>query len=304
MRTSRLCLAFLAIASLAAAAPVARADDEAVFQKLVDAKASTIVSVKYVLNIKITQGGTPVIAPQEQSRTSTGVIVDKSGLILIAGDAFGVGNLGIPRQMRDQFEITAVPSNIRVIFPGDTREYDSVMGAKDSKLGLVFVMVKDLAGKTIQALDMETTVEPKLGQVLYGVTRLDQGFDHAPYALRAQVAGSVTKPRTMWLVHGAEDHIGQPLYDAAGAMAGIVVSQEGVGDNTTTLPFLLPLGVAKPTIATALKKSKDELDRILEEEEAAAAGKKDESKKDGEGETKGEEKKDGEPKDAPKKDGE
>ena len=294
MRIAHLVLALVAVAALATA-PAAYADEEAVFQKLVQDQAGTVVSVKFVLNIKVTRGGQPVIPPQEQSTTTTGVIVDKSGLILLAGDSFGVGGLGIPPQMRAQFEISAVPSNLRVVFPGDTREYDAVMGAKDSKLGLVFVMVKDLAGKTIQAIDMEKAAEPKLGQMLYGVARLDQGFDHAPAAMRAQVAGSVTKPRTMGLMRGADDHVGKPLYDAAGAMAGIMVSQEGVGDDSSTHTFLLPLSVAKPTVATALKKSKEELDRILEEEETAAAEKKDAPKKD-------DDEKKSEPKDEPKED--
>ncbi len=308
MRTFTLVAACLAVATLAFSS-AAYADDEAVFQKLLQDKANSVVSVKFVLNVKISRGGTPMGPPQERSSSSTGVVVDKSGLIMISGQSFGVGNLGIPRAMRSQFEISAVPSNIRVVFPGDTNEYNAVMGAKDSKLGLVFVMIKDLADKKIPALDMETSAEPKLGQTLYGVSRLDQGFDHAPVAMRAKVAGSVTKPRTMWIVQNAGSHVGMPLYDAAGAMTGIVVTQEGVGDDSATLPFLLPLSVVKPTVATALKKSKAELDRILEEEEEAAAeaaaekaaAEKDAEKKDAD--PKADEKKADEKKDAPKDDG-
>ncbi len=300
MRTFLLAATFAGAAALFAA-PAAQADDEAVFQKLIKEKAAAVVSVKFVLNVKIMQNGNPVAPPREQAGNASGIIVDKSGLIMIPGSAFGAG--GIPRQIRRRFDISAVPTNIRVVFPGDTREYDAVLGAKDSKLGLAFVLVKDLGEKQIQAVDLGTAVEPKIGQTLYGVTRLDQGFDHAPLATRMKVAGSVTKPRTMWIVQGASGQIGKPAFDAAGAVAGIVVSQEGVGEESVIRPFLLPLKVAKPTVATALKKSKAELDRILEDEEEAAAEAADEAKKD-EGAKKGDEKKKDEPKkDEPKEDG-
>ena len=91
-----------------------------------------------------------------------------------------------------------------------------------------------------------------------------------------------------------------PLYDAAGSVAGIMVSQEGVGEESSARPFLLPLDKAASTIKSSLSKSKDELERILEEEEEAAAeaeeNKADEEKKD-------EDKGDADKKDAPKDDG-
>jgi S1-C subfamily serine protease len=282
-------------------APTAYADDEEIFTRLMAQKADSIVSVKFVLTVKVTQGGQPVMAPQEQATNATGVIVDKSGLIMLPGNAFGAG--GIPRQIRDRFQISAVPSNLRVVFPGDTKEYDAVLGAKDSKLGLAFVLIKDLGGKEIMPIDMATAVEPKVGQVLYAVSRLDQGFDFAPMVSRTKVAGRVTKPRDMWIIEGVgEENIGAPLYDAAGAMTGIVVTQEGVGEDSSMRPFLLPLKVATPTVANSLKKSKEELDRILEEaEEAAAEAEKAaaEGEKAGDKEGGDEPKKDG---DEPKKD--
>lgn len=297
MRISIFVAVCLALATIVAS-PSAHADDTAVYQKLIEDKASTVVSVKFVMNIKVMRGGTPVMAPQEQSGSTSGVIVDASGLILVPGQVFSPV---IPRQFRAQgLSLAATPSNIRVVFPGDTREYQAVLGAKDSKLGLAFVLVKDLKEKKIQGLDLAAAVDPKVGQTLYGVSRLGQGFDHAPMVSRMKVVGSVTKPRTMWIIQGAGNGIGKPAYDASGAMTGIVVTQEGVGEDSETRPFLLPLKVAKPTIATALKKSKQELDRILEEEEEAAA---EAAEDEGEDEPKKDAPKKDEPKkDAPKKD--
>ena len=282
--------ALLAVVLLAASA--VQADETDVYQKLIAQKAGPVVSVKFVLRIKISMAG-QAGRERENNASAAGVVVDASGLVMLQAAAFNL-RMGLPRGMMRQMDITAVPSNIRVIFPGDTREYPAVLGAKDSKLGLAFVLIKDLGEKKVLAADLETTVEPKVGQTLYGVTRLEQGFDYAPVCSRVKVSGAVTKPRTMWVVEDARDQVGMPLYDETGAVAGIVVRQEGVGEDAGTLPFLLPLTVAKPTIAGALKKAKEELERILDEEAEAEAKPEpaDEGeKKDGDGEKKdGEEK--------------
>ena len=287
-------------------APVAQAEDaagdEAIYSRLIETKSPSIVAVKFVLTVKVMQNGQEVMPAQEQAADTTGIVVDKSGLVMLPGNAFGAG--GIPRRFRRQFQISAVPSNLRVVFPGDTKEYDAVLGAKDSKLGLAFVLIKDLAGKNVQPIDMTKSVTPKIGQILYSVSRLDQGFDYAPMASRAKVAGQVTKPRDMWIIEGiGEGNIGAPLYDPAGNMAGIVVTQEGVGETSSMRPFLLPLKVAQPTVANGLKKSKEELERILEEEEEAAAEAAEEAADeaaDGEGEGDGDGEGEG---DGDKKDG-
>ena len=291
MRIPTLVAAFMAIALLAAA-PIAHADDEAVFPKLIKDKAPSVVVVKIVLAVKFSGMGQS--GEREVNAEASGIVVDSSGLIMLPGGSLDAA-LNIPPQMRSQISIQSIPTSLRVIFPGDTREYDAVLGAKDSKLGLAFILVKDLAEKKVTPVDMANAAEPKVGQTLFGVSRLDQGFDYAPIVSRTKVAGSVTKPRSMWVIQGAGGQVGTPMYDANGAITGIVVSQEGVGETTSSRPFLLPLKVAKPVVANALKKSKAELDRILEEEEEAAAEAADE---------KGDEKKDEPKKDDEKKDGE
>jgi len=270
-----LSLALALVAAALLSAPSARADEEAIYAKLMKEKAVPVVSVKLTLAMKISGMGQS--QEHEINNVASGIVVDPSGLVLVPSSAFDASS-NIPRRMRAQFKISTTPVNIRVVFPGDTKEYDAILGAKDSKLGLGFLLIKDLAGKKIEAVDFSTLVEPKLGQDLYGVTRLDQGFDHAPLCTHHKVAGQVSKPRSMWIVQGGGNQLAKPLYTAEGAVAGIVIFQEGVGENSGSRPFLLPMKVATPTIASSLKKSKAELERILEDEEEAA----DENDADGE----------------------
>lgn len=258
------CVAILSLLALPAAAEESATPHEA----LIKAKADSVVALKFVLKVELTFGG------QSQNReingSAMGVVVDSSGLIMTDASNFDP-RLGIGRAMRRQVQVNAVPNNLRVIFPGDDKEHPAILGAKDSKLGLAFVLIKDLGDKQVSILDIENTAEPKIGEMLYAVMRLDQGFDYAPMCGQARVIGKVSKPRDMWALADGNTMIGHPLYNATGAVTGICVRQEGVGEDSATRPFVLPLKIAAATVRMAKKESADALEEILEAEEEAAA---------------------------------
>jgi hypothetical protein len=276
--------------------PAAQAEDgsPSVEAKLIESKGSSIVSLKFVLNAALSFQGQNM--DREISGTATGVMIDESGLIMLPARSLdAAAYLGIPAQMRSQVEISSTPSNIKVIFPGDDKEFPAILGAKDSKLGLAFVLIKDLGDKKPTIADMSDAATPGVGDEVYGVSRLDQGFDHAPMCSKLRVIGKVTKPRKMWALDSSGMFLSQPLYTAAGQVVGICISQEGVGAGSATRAFVLPLAVAGPTIKKAKKEAERALEEILEaeaenaaaEKDAAAAG--DGEKADGEGEKKPEE---------------
>ncbi len=284
----RIRLAASALAALWALAPLsARAseDDAAVYEQLATAKAGAVVSVKLTLTVNITFQGN-AMPPRQVNQTGTGVVVDPAGLVMVPSAIVDVSHM--MRGMRmEGVESNSVPSDIRIVFPGDTREYAAILGATDSKLGLAFLLIKDLEGKTPVALDLSRRADPKVGQRLYGVTRLEEGFDHAPVVGQVRVVGTVTKPRDMWVLAGGGENVGEPLYAADGAVAGVVAMQQSVGGESQRI-FLLPLKIAVPTMERALKSGQAELERIREEEaeakaKASAAEKDKEPAKDGEG---------------------
>ncbi len=272
-----------AVAVLCLASATARGDTP--HGQLIETKAAAVVQLKFVLAVQINFQGQNI--DREFNREATGVLVDPAGLVMAPAGLFNAPRFGM------QVDAKATPTNLRVIFPGDEKEYPAILGAKDSKLGLGFVLIKDLEGKEITVVDLTQTVEPKIGDTLYGVTRLGQGFDHAPMCDEVRVVGRVTKPRTMWAVQGAGNFIAEPLYNAEGAVAGIAVQQEGVGEGAMMRPFLLPLKVAQPTVRRAKKEAERALEEALEreKEEAEAAAEEAANAKEGEGEG---EKKEGE----------
>lgn len=268
MKTTPLQIAAVVACMLLLAVP-ATAEDASPQSSLIKSKAGTVVALKYVLNME--RGG----RTQERNASATGVMIDSSGLVMTPASNFSPA-AGVPPALRAMFAaqmrgVKATPSNIRIIFPGDEKEHPAILGAKDSKFGLAFILIKDLGDKKVEALDMLTVAEPKVGDVLYGVSRMGQGFDYAPLCTQVRVIGQVTKPRPMWTLDDASEFTAQPLYNATGAVAGICVYQSGVGEEAATRPFVLPLKVAAATVRMAKKESERALEELLEAEEEAAA---------------------------------
>ena len=219
--------------------------------KFLEAKAPTVVTVKSVLKI----------GDHERNDERSGFVVDPEGVILIAN--------WMPSRFSSQMKVT--PVNIRILFDGDEKEYEAVQGAVDSKLGLAFLKVKDLAGKKVVSVDFAAGVEVKLGDELAGITRTDQGFDYAPYYGTTRVVGQVTKPRAMWLVTG---FLAQalPLYTTDGRAAGVVVNQTGISeDGGGSRWFLLPTKAVTGVIGQAVKASAKALEEAKAHEAEAAA---------------------------------
>lgn len=238
----------------------ARAGDA--YAKQMEAKAASAVIVKAVL--KISFGS----QENESNYEAAGTIVDASGLVMIQGLGFG-GRAKVN------------PTNLRVLFDGEEKEYDAVLGATDSKLGLAFVRVKDLGDKKITPIDFASPAEPQIGDELFGVLRTDSGFDYAPYYGTTKVVGQVKKPREMWLIAGFLP-IGAPLYTADGKTAGVVIRQSGISEEGgQARTFLLPMKAFGTVVAQAAKAAQKALDEAkAHEKEAAEAAAKEEKKPD------------------------
>ena len=270
-RTYVSALLLIAAVGLMLALPAPARADEA-FTRLIEQNADTIVSVKYVVTVRFSGGGRS--SESERSGTVTGVILDTNGLIVVPS-----GSLA-PSFRFGSAEMTSTPTSLRVIFPGDTKEYDAVLGATDSRLGLSFLRLKDPEGKELKAVDMTKTAEPHVGMEAYGVTRLPQGFDYAPMCNTVMLAGEISKPRKAWLLRGGFTYSAHPLFNADGALLGFVGSLEAVGDGPRMM-FLLPLKVVQSTIKRAAREAEkvlvEALEREAEEAEDAAADEEEET---------------------------
>lgn len=252
------------LASLLAVGPSAYAAGDPVGKHL-EQKAPTVVVLKLVLKV----------GEYENAAERVATVVDPAGVIMTTGLGSSRGGTKV-----------AIES-ARVVFPGDEKEYDAVLGAFDSRLGLSFFRIKDLGGKKIASVNLDDVVEPKVGDELFGVSRLEEGFDYAPFYGRSEVVGQITKPRAMWMVTGPiVTALAHPLYAADGRAAGILIQQQGVSEGPRwSKTFLLPMSAAKAVIAQAVERSAKALEdaKAAEKDGAGGAGTAPPERKDGDG---------------------
>jgi len=258
----------------ASTSTVEAADDKAaVYREILESKAGSLVTVKFVLKIKISYMGQ--VQEQESNLEVTGVVVDKGGLIMIASDALNPGlGMGVP----DEVEISASHSNLKILFEDDDEEYDAILGATDSNLNLSFLQIKDLKGKEIVPVEFSKAAQIEIGQEYIGISRFTKGFDYVPYFGTVRVCGTIYQPRPMFSVISTFDGTGLPVFDFSGKVAGVMSTQkgsEGTSDRGGGMlrlamegdsgAFLIPAPTVHATLQRAIKIAREALKKDSEE---------------------------------------
>ncbi len=271
-------------------------------QQLINKFAGRVCMVKAVLQIKMSNAGRS--RDQEAPVKVTGVIADASGLIMVnqaalEGPGGGAGNMQLMLMKQMGFSFKVTPTNLSVVFPGDDKEYPAILGAKDTKLGLAFIAIRDLGDKKLEPVTWDNVATPAVGSKLYGVSRMGEDFDHAPVCGGVKVLAKIEKPRKMWLVN-SERFVGEPLYAEDGAVAGVVSLQTGASGSGTAQRCLLPVNIVTAVIRRSLKTAAQALEDAKEDEGKDEEGNEDGDKPaDAEGEKAGEDKKDADAEDKP-----
>jgi len=219
---NQLVMACLLLAVFALSFQIAEGSDGAVYRQILEEKAPSIVTVKMVLKTKINFMG----QAQDNERTIEvpGVIVDGSGLIMIAADALSAGR---ELSRLGDIDLKVTPTKLEVIFEDDDEEYEAILGAKDTNLNLAFVQIKNLEGKEIAPVLFAGGAKMVVGSELIGVTRYSKGFDYAPYFGTIRITGEVTHPRPLWAIDGSFHGVGLPVFNEKGVTVGVLATQEG-----------------------------------------------------------------------------
>ncbi|HVG94596.1 MAG TPA: hypothetical protein VND21_09120 [Planctomycetota bacterium] len=204
--------------------------------------APAIVSIKVIYTWA---GG-----EEEDSWWSHGVVVDPGGLVLV----------GLSTDSEGRVRIKAV----HVLFEDDPTEWPAVLVAKDTILGLAWIQVLGVGERSLAHVDLAKGVAdraepPRLGEPLFGVTRLGRGFDYAPAVRRIYFTSRITSPRRMWDFAGDFGEVGLPVFDLKGRPVALLAEQasaEGAGEDggTSSEAFALPLDAVLKSLEQARKR--------------------------------------------------
>ena len=237
------------------------------YKQLLEKLQSNIVTVRVV--IKVEFKSEDETESSESKFTLQGAVLTSDGLILVSGvllssesfkQLIGAGD-------DDEMTFSITPQSFKVIFGSETKEYEAKLVATDSQLGIGFLKIMDLEGRTLTPITFSDE-ELSVGKEVLTVSRLPKGFDYAPYFVSGRIIGEVSKPRKAFLIEGNVRTLGLPVYSTRGEAVGVLVLlQHGLreeevdfgfrtsfGDDSRAA-FVLPVATLRPLIEQAIQRA-------------------------------------------------
>lgn len=226
------------LASIAQAIPLPTAamleadETAAAYKSVVDSVGPTLVTVKFIM--KIEAGGQMSemfgrMAEEGVETEVTGVMIEKSGLVLVSNTQLG-GYMGMMAS-RMGGGVTPNPTDLKVLVGDDTEGLKAKFLARDKDVDLAWIQIDDpkAAGKTFASVDLaKANASPTVGTKLLTINRLGKYFDHAVVVSEGRLGGMAKKPRSLLIPSGLQESInslGMPVFDGTGALLGFSVLQ-------------------------------------------------------------------------------
>lgn len=220
--TRALVLACLAV-TMGLTAATSRAADAVDYGAFMKDKHSVLVTVKFVLKIKMggRMGG---MGDQESENEITAIAIDSKGLVLCSNTKLSGMMAMFGRMMGG--EMSAIPTDIKVLVGDDTEGIDAELVARDTELDLAWIQVTDPGDKTFEFLDFSKSAEAAVGQRVLVVRKMDKYFGRTPVVVEGRIGGVTQKPRKLYVPTGElMSSLGLPVYLPNGTVIGIPITQ-------------------------------------------------------------------------------
>jgi hypothetical protein len=200
-------------------------DVEPAYEKLVAEREATLVTVKFVLKVKM-GGMFGGAGDQESEEEVGGLMIEPGGLVLVSNTNLGGFAAMMGRMLGGMGgDISAVPTDLKVLIGDDTEGLEAELLARDTELDLAWVRIKEPGEKTFAALDLAKSAKPSLGQRLLTISRMGKYYDRATVVNELRVAGFTRKPRELIVPGGSGAQLGAPVYTTDGKLVGVMILQ-------------------------------------------------------------------------------
>lgn len=272
-------MAVCCVACLAATA-AAQADDVALFEKLNSANSPAIVTIKFVLKVKSSMG------EQENESEATGAMIDAKGLVICSNSQIGGFSAAVKKMLaRRGGDVSATPTDIKVLVGDDTEGVEGKVVARDSDLDLAWVQIKTPPAKPYAFIDFGKSNTGRSGDRLFCVRRLDKYYDRSIVISEGWIAGSTKKPRELLVPGGTiAQAVGLPVFLAGGDPIGVIITQMAEDDEDmrnmqrTSGSFVLPAGEVMKATQRAKESAASGKSEESDDADAEPAKKKDDKK--------------------------
>ncbi len=195
------------------------------YDELLTRVAPAIVSVKVVLKTEFNTGES--MQEQESVLDALGAVVDPDGLILLWNSQLSATRLmDAVRQMGEgeDFKLKMTPTDFRVTIDGETAEYRAFLAASDSELDLAFLQLEAKPERPLASIEFGKSRPARIGDTVFGVSRLSPAFDRAPFLETGRIAGRIAKPAKALILDASPALLGLPVFDLEGHAVGAVAT--------------------------------------------------------------------------------
>lgn len=220
------------------------------YDRLLTRQSPALVTIRYVLKTEDEEG-----TFFEEDREITGVMIDPAGIVLCSNAQLAGAT------MIEDFDVKTSASDLKVLVGDDVDGLGARVITRDRELDLVWLRVKNAAGKTFPFVDLTKSVDVRCGERLLTIVRLAKFFDHEPVVYEGPVAGILHKPRDLYAPgSGLGGEAGLPAFNAEGEFVGIFVAQmpdreDHQADSTATGGDLDVFILPAKTVAEATKRA-------------------------------------------------
>lgn len=233
-----LSLLLVALALLGGVCP-SKAQDAAQYRGVLDRSIGSIATVKVVVKTAMKFGGQG--RDMESRMEIQGIVVGAEGLLMLSNLPFSPEKLmnmmggGGGDDGERRFGMKVTPTEFKVVFGREDKEYSAYLVATDTKLDLAFIKIENLEGRKLSPVNFSNAPTASIGQAILMVSRLPKGYDYAPYFASARISGEIRKPRKAWVLDSQSVAPAMPIYTTTGQVIGItMIVESGVKEDADT----------------------------------------------------------------------
>ena len=215
--------------SLSLLPTLVQADEAETYRKLLSDKASSLVTVKFVLKISMGNMG-----DQENENEITGVMIAPEGVVICSNNQLG-GFTSMMKKMMGPMGggLSATPSDLKVIIGDELEGREAELVARDTELDLAWVRIKEPGDQPFDHVDLTKEVKPQVGQRIVALDRMGKYFARCPVVSEGRIGGITKSPRNLLAPNGPlSTAFGLPVFLPDGRCIGVTVMQlpEGEGN--------------------------------------------------------------------------
>lgn len=213
------------------------AQDAGQYRSVLDRSIGSIATVKAVIKTSMKFGGQG--RDMESRMEIQGIVVSADGLLMLSNLPFSPEKLmsmmggGGGDDGERRFGMKVTPTDFKVVFGREDKEYSAYLVATDTKLDLAFIKIEKLEGRNLVPVSFTNAPTASIGQAILMVSRLAKGYDYAPYFASARISGEIRKPRKAWMIDTQAVAPAMPIYTTGGQVIGITAMVEsGVKEDS------------------------------------------------------------------------